>query len=186
MFARLDPVQFERCFKEWVETVNEVVEGQVVAIDGKTVRGSHDRVEGKSAIHMVSAWASANRLVLGQVKVADRSNEITAVPELLDMLDVSGCTVTVDAMGCQKEIARKITDSRADCILALKRNQPQSDDDAAETLDHLRNAGCEWETRQRVFSILSRMESDMLRSETSTPARQLNGVDNTASRSETP
>ena len=140
VFARLDRVQFERCFKEWVETVNEVVEGQVVAIDGKTVRGSHDRASGKSAIHMVSAWASANRLVLGQVKVADRSNEITAVPELLDMLDVSGCTVTVDAMGCQKEIARKITDSRADYILALKRNQPQLYDDVSETFDHLRRS----------------------------------------------
>ena len=78
----------------------------MVAIDGKTVRGSHDRMAGKSAIHMVSAWASANRLVLGQIKVADRFNEITAIPELLDMLDVSGCTVTIDAMGCQKEIAR--------------------------------------------------------------------------------
>jgi len=141
VFARLNPVQFERCFKEWVRTVNEVVEGEVVAIDGKTVRGSHNRASGKSAIHMVSAWASANRLVLGQVKVADRSNEITAVPELLDMLDVSGCTVTVDAMGCQKEIARKITDSRADYILALKRNQPQLYDDVAETFDHLRRSG---------------------------------------------
>lgn len=140
VFARLNPVQFERCFKEWVETVNEVVEGQVVAIDGKTVRGSHDRTAGKSAIHMVSAWASANRLVLGQVKVEDRSNEITAVPELLDMLDVSGCTVTVDAMGCQKDIANKITNRRADYILALKRNQPQLYDDVAETFDHLRNS----------------------------------------------
>ena len=140
VFARLNPVQFERCFKEWVETVNEVVEGQVVAIDGKTVRGSHDRTAGKSAIHMVSAWASANRLVLGQVKVKDRSNEITAVPELLDMLDVSGCTVTVDAMGCQKEIANKITNRRADYILALKRNQPQLYDDVAETFDHLRSS----------------------------------------------
>ena len=140
VFARLNPVQFERCFKEWVETVNEVVEGQVVAIDGKTVRGSHDRVSGKSAIHMVSAWASANRLVLGQVKVADRSNEITAIRELLDMLDVPGCTITVDAMGCQKEIATKITDRRADYILALKRNQPQLYDDVAETFDHLRRS----------------------------------------------
>ena len=140
VFARLDPIQFERCFKEWVETVNEVVEGQVVAIDGKTARGSHDRAAGKSAIHMVSAWASANRLVLGQVKVDERSNEITAIPELLDTLDVSGCTVTVDAMGCQKEIASKIINRRADYILALKRNQPQLYDDAAETFDHLRNS----------------------------------------------
>ena len=105
------------------------------------MRGSHDRVSGWSAIHLVNAWASANRLVLGQVKVGDRSNVITAIPELFDMLDVSGCTVTVDAMGCQKEIARKITDSRADYILTLKRNQPQLYDDVAEIFDHLRRSG---------------------------------------------
>ena len=80
VFSRLDSVQFERCFREWVGTVNEVMEGQVVAIDGKTVRGSRDGASGKSAIHMVSAWASANQLIVGQVKVASRSNEITAIP----------------------------------------------------------------------------------------------------------
>ena len=100
VFAMLDPVQFESCFMEWVEAVNEVMEGQVVAIDGKTIRRSHDRQAGKSAIHMVSAWASANHLVLGQIKVDDHSNEITAIPELLGALDVSGCTVTIDAIGC--------------------------------------------------------------------------------------
>ena len=108
IFARLDPVQFEECFEEWVEAVNEVTGGQVVAIDGKTLRRSHDRAADKSAIHMVSAWASANRLILGQTKVDERSNEITAIPELLSTLDVSGCTVTIDAMGCQKGIATTI------------------------------------------------------------------------------
>ena len=98
VFAMIDPVQFEACFTEWVQAVNEVIEGQVVAIDGKTVRRSHDRRADKSAIHMVSAWASANRLVLGQIRVDDHSNEITAIPELLRALDVSGCTVTIDAI----------------------------------------------------------------------------------------
>ncbi len=141
VFARLDPVQFERCFKEWVDAVNEVMEGQVVAIDDKTLRRSHDRFAGKSAVHMVSAWASANHLVLGQVKVDDRSNEITAIPELLDTLDVSGCTVAIDAMGCQKEIASKITEKGADDVLALKRNQPQLYGDVTDTFDRLRSLG---------------------------------------------
>ena len=141
VFAMLDPVQFERCFTEWVDAVNEVMEGQVVAIDGKTVRRSHDRVAGKSAIHMVSAWASANQLILGQVKVDDHSNEITAIPQLLDTLDVSGCTVTIDAMGCQKEIAKTIVEKDADYILALKRNQPQLYDDAEEMFEQSRRSG---------------------------------------------
>ena len=141
VFAMLDPVQFERCFTEWVDAVNEVMEGQVVAIDGKTVRRSHDRVVGKSAIHMVSAWASANQLILGQVKVDDHSNEITAIPQLLDTLDVSGCTVTIDAMGCQKEIAKTIVEKDADYILALKRNQPQLYDDAEEMFEQSRRSG---------------------------------------------
>ena len=126
---------------EWVEAVNEVMEGQVVAIDGKTIRRSHDRQAGKSAIHMVSAWASANHLVLGQIKVDDHSNEITAIPELLGALDVSGCTVTIDAIGCQKEIAATITDRGADYVLALKQNQPQLYDDVTEMFDHARRAG---------------------------------------------
>ena len=141
VFARLDPVQFERCFKEWVDAVNEVMEGQVVAIDGKTLRGSHDRFAGKSAVHMVSAWESANHLVLGQINVDARSNEITAIPELLNTLDVSGCTVAIDAMGCQKEIASKITENGTDYILALKRNQPQLHDDVKEMFEYSRRSG---------------------------------------------
>ena len=136
----IDPVQFEAYFTEWVQAVNEVIEGQVVAIDGKTVRRSHDRRADKSAIHMVSAWASANRLVLGQIRVDDHSNEITAIPELLRTLDVSGCTVTIDAMGCQKEIAATITDQGADYVLALKQNQPQLHDDVTEMFDHAKQS----------------------------------------------
>ena len=137
----MDPVQFETCFTEWVRAVNEVVEGQVVAIDGKTVRRSHDRLAGKSAIHMVSAWASANHLVLGQLRVDDHSNEITAIPELLSALDVSGCTVTIDAIGCQKEIASTITGQEADYVLALKQNQPQLYDDVTEMFDQAKRSG---------------------------------------------
>ena len=107
----------------------------VVAIDGKTLRRSHDRAADKSAIHMVSAWASANRLILGQTKVDERSNEITAIPELLSTLDVSGCTVTIDAMGCQKGIATTIIDQGADYVLALKENQPQLHQDVTETFE---------------------------------------------------
>ncbi len=125
VFSLLDAQQFQDCFLEWVQAVSEVTRGQVIAIDGKTVRRSHDKSSGKSAIHMVSAWASENRLVLGQTKVAEKSNEITAIPELLALLDVSGCIVTIDAMGCQKEIARLIIEDSGDYVLALKENQGQ-------------------------------------------------------------
>ena len=141
VFARLDAEQFQECFVEWVQAVSDVTEGQLVSIDGKTVRRSHDRSIGKGAIHMVSAWASANRLVLGQTKVDERSNEITAIPELLRVLDVSGCIVTIDAMGCQKEIASAIIDKDADYILALKENQPQLHEDVREMFDHARRDG---------------------------------------------
>ena len=141
VFAMIDPVQFEACFTQWVQAVNEVTEGQVIAIDGKTIRRSHDRLSDKSAIHMVSAWASANSLVLGQIRVDDHSNEITAIPQLLSTLDVSGCTVTIDAMGCQKEIAATIKDQGADYVLALKQNQPQLHDDVTEMFDHAKRTG---------------------------------------------
>jgi predicted transposase YbfD/YdcC len=125
VFARLDAQQFRDCFLEWVQALRAMTRGQVIAIDGKTLRRSHDKSLGKGAIHMVSAWASENRLVLGQTKVAEKSNEITAIPELLALLDVSGCIVTIDAMGCQKDIARLIIEESGDYVLALKANQGQ-------------------------------------------------------------
>jgi predicted transposase YbfD/YdcC len=125
VFARLDAQQFQECFLEWVRAINTLTRGQVIAIDGKTLRGSHDQSLGKAAIHMVSAWAAENRLVLGQTKVAEKSNEITAIPELLAVLDIAGCIVTIDAMGCQKEIARLIIEESGDYVLALKENQGQ-------------------------------------------------------------
>ena len=108
VFARLDPEQFQRCFMEWVQAVAQVTQGEVVAIDGKTVRRSHDRTLGKKAIHMVNVWASSHGLALGQTKVDEKSNEITAIPKLLQLLELAGCIITIDAMGCQREIAREI------------------------------------------------------------------------------
>ncbi len=123
VFARLNPQQMQNSFISWVKSVSQELKGEVVAIDGKTLRHSYDRGSDKGAIHMVSAWASANRLVLGQRKVDDKSNEITAIPELLKLLEIKGCIVTIDAMGCQKEIASQILQQEADYVLALKGNQ---------------------------------------------------------------
>jgi predicted transposase YbfD/YdcC len=123
VLARLKPEELQGCFLNWIRAVSELTQGEVVAIDGKTLRRSFDRVAGKGAIHMVSAWATANRLVLGQEKVDEKSNEITAIPALLRLLELEGCIVTIDAMGCQKEIARTIVEQGADYVLALKGNQ---------------------------------------------------------------
>ena len=123
VFSRLDPDRFQECFMEWSREVADLLPGEVVAIDGKTVRRSHDNRAGKQAIHLVSAWASANTLTLGQVKTEEKSNEITAIPRLLELLDLRGCIVTIDAMGCQKEIAQGIVDREADYLLAVKENQ---------------------------------------------------------------
>lgn len=123
VFARLDPEQFQACFLSWIGSASTLIGAQVIAIDGKVLRRSHDRGIGQGAIDMVSAWATANRLVLGQVKVDAKSNEITAIPQLLQTLEVAGCIVTIDAMGCQTEIARQIVDRDGEYVLALKENQ---------------------------------------------------------------
>lgn len=119
--------EFETCFREWVASV-AVKCAEVIAIDGKAIRGSKDGSGNKSAMHMVSAWASENQLVLGQIAVTEKSNEITAIPKLIDQLDLDGCTVTIDAMGCQKDIAQKIIDAHADYIFSLKGNQGNMND----------------------------------------------------------
>lgn len=124
VFARLDPEAFERCFLAWIQAVVGAPGAQVVAVDGKTLRRSHDRGTGKAALHLVSAWATAAHLVLGQVATEAKSNEITAIPLLLGALDLHGCTVTIDAMGCQTAIAQQIIDQGGDYVLALKDNQP--------------------------------------------------------------
>jgi predicted transposase YbfD/YdcC len=124
LFKAIKPDEFERCLLSWVTSLHEITAGQLVAIDGKTLRQSFDKADAKSAIHMVSAWATANHISLGQVVVDQKSNEITAIPKLLDLLDVSGCLVSIDAMGCQVEIAEKILEGKADYVLAVKANQP--------------------------------------------------------------
>jgi len=122
LFERLDPDEFQKGFLGWIEALHEASQRQVIAIDGKTLRRSFDRAKGKSALHMVHAWATANHLLLGQVAVDEKSNEITAIPKLLKMLEIAGAIVTIDAMGCQKEIARTIRSRKADYVLALKAN----------------------------------------------------------------
>jgi predicted transposase YbfD/YdcC len=122
IFATLDATLFQQCFVAWVASISGI-SADVIAIDGKTSRRSADKSKGKAAIHIVSAFAARQRLVLGQVKVADKSNEIIAIPALLDMLAIEGAVVTIDAMGCQRDIAQKVIDKKADYILALKGNQ---------------------------------------------------------------
>lgn len=123
VFDFIDPKQFEICFAEWMKEVTNVKKGTVVAIDGKTMRGTADESTGKKAIHIVNAWCSENKMILGQVKTDDKSNEITAVPELLDMLFIKGCIVTVDAMNTQKETVKKIVkEKKADYVVSLKEN----------------------------------------------------------------
>ena len=125
VFARLDPAEFRACFLAWVQAVaGPPATDGVVAIDGKTSRRSHDRGRGKAALHLVSAWASTSGLVLGQVATDQKSNEITAIPTLLRLLALDGCTVTIDAMGCQTAIAAQVVAQGADYVLALKDNQP--------------------------------------------------------------
>jgi predicted transposase YbfD/YdcC len=123
IFARINAEEFQGRFLRWVEFIAQKTEQEIVAIDEKKLRRSFDSAFGKSAIHMVSAWAANNRLVLGQVKVEDKSNEITAIPELLKLLEINGCIVTIDAMGCQKEIAATIIEQGGDYVLSLKDNQ---------------------------------------------------------------
>ncbi len=151
VFSRLDPDWFQECFMEWSRAVAGLLPGEVVAIDGKpvlieaegTVRRSHDKRTGKQAIHLVSAWASANALSLGHVKTDQKSNEITAIPRLLELLELNGCSVTIDAMGCQKEIAQGILDRGADYLLAVKENQGRLYQDVRDLFDGAEELG--WE-----------------------------------------
>jgi predicted transposase YbfD/YdcC len=129
VFQLIDPAEFEQCFFNWIGAIAQKTDGEIVSIDGKTLCGSRDAKA--RAIHMVSAWSNANHLVLGQLKVDEKSNEITAIPLLLDLLDVKGCIVTIDAMGAQKDIAEKIIEKGADYVLALKGNQTSLHEDVA-------------------------------------------------------
>lgn len=124
ILAAIKPAEFEKCLLSWITALHEITDGQIIAIDGKTLRRSFDTASSKSAIHMVSAWATENHISLGQVVVEEKSNEITAIPKLLQILELSGSLVTIDAMGCQVEIAREIVNAKADYVLATKGNQP--------------------------------------------------------------
>jgi predicted transposase YbfD/YdcC len=140
VFALLDPAALQQGFQNWRQTLVEATTGRLVAIDGKTLRPAFDTADGKGALHLVSAWATANRLTLGQYAVDCKSNEITAIPELVKMLDLSGAIVTIDAMGCQKAIAAQLDDAGADYVLALKENQETLYDDVQQVfLDGLEN-----------------------------------------------
>jgi predicted transposase YbfD/YdcC len=121
--SRLKPQGFQACFRSWTQAVAATTGGELIAVDGKSARGSRDRRRGKAALHMVSAWGSRNRLVLGQEATAEKSNEITAIPKLLELLELKGCIVTIDAMGCQRAIAEQIVAQGGDYVLGLKGNQ---------------------------------------------------------------
>ena len=132
VFSLMSPEPFQQAFSNWVKTVQKVFDQEIVAIDGKCLRGSHDTANGKAAIYMVSAWAESNKMVLGQVKTDEKSNEITAIPILLKALELRGCIVTIDAAGCQKKIAQQIRNQGADYVLALKGNQSNLHQDVAD------------------------------------------------------
>lgn len=136
VFARLSAEAFQQQFAEWMQAVFERSHGEVIAIDGKRLRRSYDKASNKAAIHMVSAWAQANRVVVGQVKTDSKSNEITAIPNLLKLLDIQGCIVTIDAMGCQRAIAAQIKARQGDYVFALKGNQSQLHEDVVAYFDY--------------------------------------------------
>lgn len=136
-YASLDSVEFEKVFTAWVQSLVSKYPGDIVAIDGKTVRGSRGKGF-HSATHIVSAWSNSNQMIIGQVKVEEKSNEITAIPELLDALLIEGSIITIDAMGCQKEIAKNIRSKKAEYILAVKENQPELIDDIRDSFKMLK------------------------------------------------
>ena len=137
VFSRLDPEQLERCFGQWIATLAEASGGKLIAVDGKTLRRSFDAAGNKAAIHRVSAWSATNRLVLGQLTTDAKSNEITAIPQLLKLLDITDSVVTIDAMGCQKAIAKQIVEQKGHYVLQVKDNQPTLHDLLKETFDEI-------------------------------------------------
>ena len=133
-FMKVNPKKLEQCFIEWIKAVCDIAEGRIISIDGKCLRGS--KGDNRSFVHMVSAWCNTNNMVLAQEKVDDKSNEITAIPALLDILVLKDCLVTIDAMGCQRSIAEKIADAQGDYLLSVKGNQEVLLDDITEAFNH--------------------------------------------------
>jgi predicted transposase YbfD/YdcC len=142
VFAALDPCAFEECFKKWIAEMAQATAGRLIAIDGKTIRRSLDTANGKAAIHMVSAWCAANHMVLGQLATDAKSNEITAIPELMKLLDLQGAVVTIDAAGCQKKIAEQIVQQGGDYVLQLKGNQGTLHNETVELFDQCLTDDC--------------------------------------------
>jgi predicted transposase YbfD/YdcC len=161
VFALLSPADFQHCFQQWIAGVCEGLGIRHVAIDGKRLAGSADEGLGIKAIHLVSAWATEVRLTLGQVAVDEKSNEITAIPKLLEMLEMAGALVTIDAMGCQKEIAAKVRDQRADYVLAVKENQPHLYEDVVQLFEE----ALEQESLEATWECHSSQESNHGRDE---------------------
>jgi predicted transposase YbfD/YdcC len=160
VFAHIDPKQFEASFFEWVQGISKTVQG-VIAIDGKTLRRSHDHAAGKKALHMVSAWAVENRLVLAQLATEEKSNEITAIPVLLRQLALAGCIVTIDAMGTQTKIAGQIIEQQGDYALALKENQGNLYEEVKATFALAEKEACvglQWESHRSVEKGHGRLE----------------------------
>lgn len=143
LFSILDPQAFGECFTRWSQALHEATNGEVIALDGKAVRHSFDTFSGQPALHMVSAWASENGLALGQVRVDEKSNEITAIPKLLEMIDVKGRIITTDAMGCQRDVAKRIVDKKGDYLFCLKGNQESLHDEVKYFFDECRAANYE-------------------------------------------
>lgn len=141
VFSALDPVAFREAFVSWVAAISEAADGEIVAVDGKTLRRSFDAASGKKAIHRVNAWATKAGVSLGQLATEEKSNEITAIPKLLKLLDLKGCIVTTDAMGCQKTIAKETIDGEGDYVLALKGNQGTLHDDVVRFFEWAAQAG---------------------------------------------
>lgn len=162
VFRQLNPEQFKSCFLSWVQSLVQVSGGDIIAIDGKTLRHSYDSASNRAAIHMISAWSCGNELVLGQFKTEEKSNEITAIPELLKVLSLAGCTVTIDAMGCQKKIAKEIIKGGGDYVLALKENHKTLHDDVALYMDSLRDG----DLKNRCFDYFETLEKGHGRIET--------------------
>lgn len=142
VFAKLEPGAFEQCFMKWINGLSQASEGRLIAIDGKAIRRSLDSANGKAAIHMVSAWCDANQMILGQLATDAKSNEITAIPELLKLLDLQGAVVTIDAAGCQKKIAGQIVDQGGHYILQLKGNQGTLHKETVEMFDQCLTDDC--------------------------------------------
>ena len=146
VFSKICPDTFQSCFTAWINSIAKIIPDEIVAIDGKTARRSHDVSNSKKAIHIVSAYAENNHLILGQIKTEEKSNEITAIPKLLETLALKGCLVTIDAMGCQKNIVEKINDSKADYLIAVKDNQPKLHDSIIQTFDEKEQKGFKCES----------------------------------------